>query len=122
MEMKGKWTDEEIAYLKANYGKMSAREIAAMLPGRTAHAVRGKADNLGIVVKKPKPVARPKVRKAEDYGPYDPTTHCRECAHYEISGRCKCWHVKGKDGGYKIVRAVSPACRYFLNGFSLLLK
>lgn len=42
-----KWTDEEVARLKENYGKKTCKEIAAVL-GRSEHATRMKAGSCGL--------------------------------------------------------------------------
>ena len=41
------WSDEEIKILNDNIGKISAREIAKLLPNRTVNAIRDKAVVLG---------------------------------------------------------------------------
>lgn len=41
-----KWTEEEIKYLKNNYGKMSAKDL--QLPGRTKVAMQNKAHKLNL--------------------------------------------------------------------------
>lgn len=45
--MAGKWTEQEIAFLKANHRKMSARQIGAAL-GRSVQAVHSRAYIVGI--------------------------------------------------------------------------
>jgi len=46
---KGKvWTDKEILILRTRYNSLSGRKIAGLLPGRSCHAVRVKAFNLGL--------------------------------------------------------------------------
>lgn len=47
-----RWTNDEIAFLKANYLTMSYEEIANHL-GRSERAVRGKCSELGLVKRKP---------------------------------------------------------------------
>ena len=132
------WTEEEDNFIKANYEKMTYAEIAKAI-GRSEGAVLYRAIKLGIrschkpvketkpkPVKETKPKAVPKsileeltprhTHKAEDYGPYDPATHCCECKNYRPNpGACGCWHVKGANGNYKLVRPHSPACRYFVD-------
>lgn len=46
-----KWTEEEDAYLRANYGRLSAQQCAVSLTGRTRHMVIGRADRLGLTQK-----------------------------------------------------------------------
>jgi hypothetical protein len=45
-----KWTDEEVACLKENYGEKTCKEIAAVL-GRSEHATRMKAGSCGLTNK-----------------------------------------------------------------------
>ncbi len=45
-----RWTDEEIAILKANYGKMSVQDLRELLPNRTANAIQNTAQNLKLTM------------------------------------------------------------------------
>lgn len=54
--MSGKpWTEEENNIIKENYGKISAKEIAKMLPGRNANTVFAQAMKLGLTNNKNNP-------------------------------------------------------------------
>lgn len=54
--MSGKpWTEEENNIIKENYGKISAKEIAKMLPGRNADTVFAQAMKLGLTNNKKNP-------------------------------------------------------------------
>lgn len=58
------WTKEEDDFIKARYGKASARVIAADLPGRSRSAVVGRADRLGLVgIKMTYPPKKPRKPK-----------------------------------------------------------
>jgi len=43
-----KWTAEELDIVKKNYGTMTTREIAGLLPGRTVYSVRGAIVSHGL--------------------------------------------------------------------------
>jgi len=46
-----RWTDEEIEVLKTNYHKLG-KDVAALLPGRTAASCQIKASSLGLIYRK----------------------------------------------------------------------
>lgn len=79
------WTKEDLAWLRANYGAMTARECAEHL-GRTEMSVASKALRIGLTksrAEEPEPepeIPTPKKRRCHDCG--RPTTDFR-CA--------RCW-------------------------------
>ncbi len=121
-----RWTAREIGILKTQYGWIPLRGMARLLPGRSEDAIFQRARKLGLVKDVPEARAeapksgRKERTRADDYGPYDPSSRCRECAYYGYSlsqaHRCTCWHVKGEDGNYKTTRPDAPSCRYFRPG------
>ena len=69
------WSDEETEALKANYGKMSARELHQKhLPGRTVSAIREKARKLGLSQASPNKPDRSKPSKFALWTPEETET------------------------------------------------
>ncbi len=132
-----KWKPQEFHALAELYPAGTRERIEAGLPGRSWAAIARKAALLGIRreartasldARHPedgtaRAEAAPR-RRAPDYGPYDPSSRCGECAHYRLARRdggcyagiCGCWKIRGKDGGYLHVRSSKPSCRHFVQG------
>lgn len=72
--MKGqrKWSDDEIEWIKANYGKQMIKDMAVAL-GRPMQSVSHQCQRLGLSPKKPLWTAAQKRKFFAEYGPK--TTH-----------------------------------------------
>ena len=81
------WTEEELAWLRAHYGAMTARECAEHL-GRSEMSVAAKAGRLGLAksrAEEPELEPEPEIQKPKK-------RRCHDCGRPTTDFRCpKCW-------------------------------
>ena len=74
------WTDEERAYLRANYGILTPAEIARHL-NRTSPGIRGMACRMELTEKKPKSKSRARAKHQR--------RRCKNCNKLYLGSKCK---------------------------------
>lgn len=82
-----KWTEDEVAFLRANYPAQSAYWCAQQL-GRGHSSVAVKLSGLKLLPENPRP---PKVEREDpDLGPVEPqfAHHCVDCGRVSLTQRC----------------------------------